>query len=58
MNEKLHYLDLLNNNKYDGVKGAREHILLLSLYFNKLKNLQMTMRDEYLHYFIINNFPS
>ena len=35
MNEKHHYLDLLNNTKYDGVKGVRDHIMLLSSYYNK-----------------------
>ena len=37
MNEKHHYLDLLNNTKYDGVKGVRGHIMLLSSYYNKSK---------------------
>ena len=37
MNEKHHYLDLLNDTKYDGVKGVREHIMLLSSYYNKYK---------------------
>ena len=30
MNEKHHYLDLLNNTKYDEVKGVRDPIMLLS----------------------------
>ena len=34
MNEKHHYLDLLNNTKYDGVKGVRDHIMLHSSYYN------------------------
>ena len=37
MNENHHYLDLLNNIKYDGVKGVRDHIMLLSSYYNKSK---------------------
>ena len=34
MNEKHHYLGPLNNTKYDGVKGVRDHIMLLSSYSN------------------------
>ena len=41
MNEKHHYLDLLINTKYDGVKGARDHIMLLSSYYNKSKGPKM-----------------
>ena len=37
MNEKHHYLDLLNNTKYDGVIGLRNHIMLLSSFYNKSK---------------------
>ena len=48
MNEKHHYLDLLNNTKYDGVKGVRDHIMLLSSYYNKLKGLKMDIGKEFL----------
>ena len=34
-NERHHYFDLLNNTKYDGVKGVRDHIMLFSSYYNK-----------------------
>ena len=37
MNEKHYYLDPLNNTKYDEVKGVRDHIILLSSYYNKSK---------------------
>ena len=52
MNEKHHYLDLLNNTKYDGVKGVRDHIMLLSSYYNKSKGPKgdtnhMGKRKEY-----------
>ena len=52
MNEKRHYLDLLNNIKYDGVKGVRDHIMLLSSYYNKSKgpkdgNHHIRERKEY-----------
>nr|XP_048333660.1 uncharacterized protein LOC125423449 [Ziziphus jujuba var. spinosa] len=40
MNEKNHYLDLLSNNKYDRVKGIRDHVMLLYSYYNKLTDLK------------------
>ena len=58
MNEKHHYLDLLKNTKYDGVKGVRDHIMLLSSYYNKLKGLKMDIREEFLTYSIMKSLPS
>ena len=58
MNEKHHYLDLLNNTKYDGVKGVRDHIMLLSSYYNKLKGLKMGIGEEFLTYSIMKSVPS
>ena len=54
MNEKHHYFDFLNNTKYDGVKGVRDYIMLLSSYYNKSKGPKdgthhMGKRKEYLH---------
>ena len=37
MNKKHHYLDLLNDTKYDEVRGVMNHIMLLSSYYNKSK---------------------
>ena len=52
MNEKHHYLDLLNNTKYDEVKEVRDHIMLLSSYYNKSEGPKdgahhMGERNEY-----------
>ena len=58
MNEKHHYLDLLNNTKYDGVKGVRNHIMLLSSYYNKLKGLKMDIGEVFLTYSIMKGLPS
>ena len=58
MNEKHHYLDLLNKTKYDGVKGVRDHIMLLSSYYNKLKGLKMDIGEEFLTYSIMKSLPS
>ena len=58
MNEKHHYLDLLNNTKYDGVKGVRDHILLLSSYYNKFKDVKMEIRKEFLTYSMMKSLPS
>ena len=58
MNEKHRYLDLLNNTKYDGVKGVRDHIMLLSSYYDKLKGLKMDIREEFLTYSIMKSLPS
>ena len=58
MNEKHHYLDLLNNTKYDGIKGVRDHIMLLSSYYNKLKDLKMDIGEEFLTYSIMRSLPS
>lgn len=30
-------------DKYDGIHGVREHIILLSSYFNKLKDLKFEL---------------
>ena len=40
MDDKHHYLDILNNIKYDEVKGVRDHIMLLSSYYNNSKVLK------------------
>lgn len=53
INKKYHYMTLLNNTKYDGVKSMRDYILLLTSYFNKLKDLQMVMGDKYLSFMIL-----
>ena len=58
MNEKHHCLDLLNSTKYDGVKGVRDHITLLSSNYNKLKGLKMDIGEEFLTYSIMKNLPS
>ena len=58
MNGKHRYLDLLNNTKYDGVKGARDHIMLLSSYYIKLKGLKMDIGKEFLTYTIMKGLPS
>ena len=58
MNEKHHYLNLLNNTKYDGVKGVRDRIMLLSSYYNKLNDLKMDMGVEFFTYSIMKNLPS
>ena len=54
MNGKHHYFDFLNNTNYDGVKGVRDHIMLLFSYYNKSKGPKedthhMGKRKEYLH---------
>ena len=58
MNEKHHYLYLLNNTKYDGVKGVRDHIMLLSSYCNKLKSLKMDIGEVFMTYSIMKSLPS
>ena len=58
INEKHHYVDLLSNTKYDGVKGVRDHIMLLSSYYNKLKGLKMDIGEDFLTYSIMKSLPS
>ena len=58
MNDKHHYLDFFNNTKYDGVKGVRDHIMLLSSYYNKLKGLKMDIVEEFLTYSIMKSLSS
>ena len=50
-------MDLLNNIKYDEVKGVRDHIMLLYSYYNKLKGLKMDIGEEFLTYSIMKNLP-
>ena len=45
-------MELLNNAKYDGVRGVRDHIMLLSFYYNNSKGPKdgthhMGQRKEY-----------
>ena len=57
-NEMHHYFDLLNNTKYDEVKGVRYHIMLLFSYYNKVKGLKMDIGEEFLTYSIMKSLPS
>ena len=58
MGHHNHYLDLLNNTKYDGVKGVRYHIMFLSSNNNKLKGLKMDIGEEFLTYSIMKSLPT
>ena len=46
--EKGNYLRLLANTQYDGVSGVREHILKMTSYHKKLKDMDVNLPDDYL----------
>ncbi|KAF7810137.1 Retrovirus-related Pol polyprotein from transposon TNT 1-94 [Senna tora] len=56
--QKAYYLSLLDNTRYDGVSGVREHMMKLLNYFNKLKGLKVDLGESYLVYRILESLPA
>ncbi|KAF7838105.1 putative LRR receptor-like serine/threonine-protein kinase [Senna tora] len=50
--QKAYYLSLLDNTRYDGVSGVREHMMKLLNYFNKLKGLKVDLGESYLAHLV------
>ena len=46
--EKCNYLRLLVNTQYDGVFRVREHILKMTNYHKKLKDMDVNLPNDYL----------
>ncbi|KAK9199756.1 hypothetical protein WN944_014949 [Citrus x changshan-huyou] len=55
--EKGNYLRLLANTQYDGVSGVREHILKMTSYHKKLKDMDVNLPDDYLVFQILESLP-
>ncbi|XP_024039124.1 uncharacterized protein LOC112097779 [Citrus clementina] len=55
--EKGNYLRLLANTQYDGVSGVREHILKMTSYYKKLKDMDVNLHDDYLVFQILEPLP-
>ncbi|KAF7801663.1 casein kinase II subunit alpha-4, chloroplastic-like [Senna tora] len=55
--QKAYYLSLLDNTRYDGVSGVREHMMKL-LNYNKLKGLKVDLGESYLVYRILDSLPA
>ncbi|KDO57168.1 hypothetical protein CISIN_1g039921mg [Citrus sinensis] len=55
--EKGNYLRLLANTQYDGVSRVREHILKMSSYPKKLKDMDVNLPDDYLVFQILEFLP-
>ena len=55
--EKGHYLSLLENTRYDGVSGVREHIMKLVNYYNKLKSMKIDLGDSFLVWRTLDSLP-
>lgn len=52
-NEKYHFLDLLTSIMYNEVNGVREHILKLSSFYKKLKDMEINLGETFLTYIIL-----
>ncbi|KAH7841940.1 hypothetical protein Vadar_026323 [Vaccinium darrowii] len=46
--EKATYMQLLTSTKYDGFSSVREHIMKLTHYFNKLKDMKVELVEDFL----------
>ncbi|KAH7835419.1 hypothetical protein Vadar_026019 [Vaccinium darrowii] len=46
--QKATYMQLLTSTKYDGFSGVREHIMKLTHYFNKLKDVKVKLAEDFL----------
>lgn len=46
--EKTTYMQLLTSTKYDGFSGVHEHIMKLTHYFNKLKDMKVEPAEDFL----------
>ncbi|KDO57167.1 hypothetical protein CISIN_1g048427mg, partial [Citrus sinensis] len=55
--EKGNYLRLLANTQYDGVSGVREHILKMTSYHKKLKEMDVDLPDDYLVFQNLESLP-
>ncbi|KAH9648506.1 Integrase catalytic domain-containing protein [Citrus sinensis] len=55
--ENGNYLRLLTNTQYDGVSGVREHILKMTSYHKKLKDMDVNLPDDYLVFQILESLP-
>ena len=56
--ENGNYLRLLANIQYDGVSGVRDHILKMTSYHKKLKDMDVNLPDDYLVFQILESLPS
>ena len=56
--EKGQYLSLLENTRYDGVSGVREHIMKLVNYYNKLKSMKVDLGDSFLVWRVLESLPA
>ena len=54
--KKGNYLRLLANTQYDGVFGVREHILKMTSYHKKIKDMDVNLPDDYLIFQILEPF--
>lgn len=54
--EKGNYLRLLANTQYDSVSRVREHILKMTNYHKKLKDMDVNLPDNYLVFQFLNPF--
>ena len=55
--EKGNYLRLLTNTQYDGVSRVREHILKMTSYHKKLKDMDVNLPNDYLVFKILESLP-
>lgn len=55
--ENCNYLRLLANAHYDNVSRVREHILKMTSYYKKLKDMDVNLLDDYLVYQVLESLP-
>ncbi|KAJ1394629.1 hypothetical protein SESBI_34005 [Sesbania bispinosa] len=56
--QKAQYLSLLENIKYDGVRGVRNHIMKPVHFYNKLKSLKTELGESFLIRKVLDSLPS
>ncbi|XP_062170455.1 uncharacterized protein LOC133876187 [Alnus glutinosa] len=56
--EKGTFMKLLTTTTYDGVSGVREHIMKLTRFFNKLRQMKVELAYSFLVWQVLESLPS
>jgi hypothetical protein len=54
--EKRIFMKLLTTTTYDGVSRVREHIMKLTQFFNKLRQMNVELADSFLVWQVLESF--
>ncbi|XP_040990963.1 uncharacterized protein LOC121238189 [Juglans microcarpa x Juglans regia] len=56
--EKGTLMELLTTTTYDGISGVCEHIIKLTHFFNKLREMKVELADSFLVWQVLESLPS